>query len=57
MLRVMFVPSIILRRLMVTVFEKEDSYKIESIPEIVVIVVNDIELPTLQSEGSLTIEG
>ena len=46
MLRVMFVPSIILRRLMVTDFEKEESYKIVSIPEIVVIVANDIELPT-----------
>ena len=53
----MFVPLIILRRLMVTVFEKEDSYKIESIPKIVVTVLDDIELPTLQIEGSLTIEG
>ena len=46
MLMVMSVPLIISRRLMVTVFEMEDSYKIVSIPEIVVIVVNDIELPT-----------
>ena len=38
----------------ITVFEKGDSYKIT---EMVVIVVDDIELPTLQNEGSLTIEG
>ena len=57
MLSLMSVPSIISQRFMVTVFVMEDSSKVVSISEVLVIVVNDIGCPTCKNEESLTIEG